>query len=186
MLSTSQQPFVANADVSHSVVVGMGTAHIFGSHAFIKRRRRDSDGEVRRDIERFLYVTIFSDSYDDLGSWGDPDDDHQISTGAFKDVRPAYPVPHHIRWNHTSTRTLPHRCRQNPSRHNCGPHFDYQYDVHQTKGRFRLGFIRGGLCRFPNVCRKRLWIPPLELRLDSMRVTTLELLLSCGKGTDVQ
>jgi len=45
---------------------------------------------------------VFSDStYDGLGSWGDPENDFQISTGGLKDIVLAYPVPHHIRRNFT-------------------------------------------------------------------------------------
>lgn len=45
---------------------------------------------------------MFSDSdYDGLGSWGDPKNDFQISTGGLKDVRLAYPIPHRIRRNFT-------------------------------------------------------------------------------------
>jgi tyrosinase len=45
---------------------------------------------------------MFSDSTcDGLGSWGDPGNDFQISTGVLKDMRLAYPVPHNIRRNFT-------------------------------------------------------------------------------------
>lgn len=55
-----------------------------------------------QDAPSFYNATIFSDSpCDGLGSWGDPDNDHQISTGAFKDLTLAYPVPHNIRRNYT-------------------------------------------------------------------------------------
>jgi len=55
-----------------------------------------------QDAADFEHATIFSNSTDDgLGSWGDPQNDFQISTGAFKDITVAYPVPHHIRRNYT-------------------------------------------------------------------------------------
>ena len=48
------------------------------------------------------HTTFLSDSdYDGLGSWGDPNNDFQISTGGLKDVMLAYPVPHRIRRNYT-------------------------------------------------------------------------------------
>ena len=54
------------------------------------------------DSADFYHATIFSDSsYDGLGSWGDPSNDFQISTGGLKDIRLAYPVPHNIRRNYT-------------------------------------------------------------------------------------
>ena len=50
------------------------------------------------DAADFYHATIFSDSdYDGLGSWGDPDNDYRIYTGALKDLVVAYPVPHHLR-----------------------------------------------------------------------------------------
>ena len=46
--------------------------------------------------------TIWSDSTTEgLGSWGVPDNDFQIATGGFKDIKVAYPVPHNIRRNFT-------------------------------------------------------------------------------------
>ena len=43
---------------------------------------------------------MFSNStYDGVGSWGDPANDNQISTGGFKNMTVAYPAPHHIRRN---------------------------------------------------------------------------------------
>ncbi|KAF9647450.1 Di-copper centre-containing protein [Thelephora ganbajun] len=55
-----------------------------------------------QDAADVYHSTIFSDSnFDGLGSWGDPDNDFQISTGGFKDIRVAYPVPHNIRRNYT-------------------------------------------------------------------------------------
>ena len=39
MLSTSQHPFVANADASKSVSFNVNTAIISGFHTFIKRRQ---------------------------------------------------------------------------------------------------------------------------------------------------
>ena len=54
------------------------------------------------DTADFYHATIFSDSdYDGLGSWGDPNDDFQISTGGFKNLTFAYPIPHRIRRNYT-------------------------------------------------------------------------------------
>ena len=54
------------------------------------------------DAADFEHATIWSNSTDDgLGSWGDPQNDFQIFTGAFKDITVAYPVPHHIRRNYT-------------------------------------------------------------------------------------
>ena len=56
----------------------------------------------RLDTADFYHATIFSDSdYDGLGSWGDPNNDFQISTGGLKDIMLAYPVPHRIRRNYT-------------------------------------------------------------------------------------
>lgn len=48
-------------------------------------------------------MTFLSDSeYDGLGTWGDPNDDIQISTGGLKDIMLAYPSgPHRIRRNFT-------------------------------------------------------------------------------------
>ena len=54
------------------------------------------------DTADFYNATIFSDSpYDGLGSWGDPDNDFQISTGGLNEFRLAYPVPHNLRRNFT-------------------------------------------------------------------------------------
>jgi len=56
----------------------------------------------KADAADFEHATIFSNSTSEgLGSWGDPTDDYQISTGGFKDMMVAYPVPHHIRRNYT-------------------------------------------------------------------------------------
>ena len=58
--------------------------------------------DARVDAADFYHATIWSNStYDGLGSWGDPKNDYQISTGGFKDIKVAYPVPHHIRRNFT-------------------------------------------------------------------------------------
>ena len=62
-LSTSQQPFAANADASKSVLIGMSTANISGFHTFIKRRRGKGDGEVRRHVERLLLRLDFSGEF---------------------------------------------------------------------------------------------------------------------------
>ena len=53
----------------------------------------------------FRNATIFNDSpTSGLGGWGDPNDDYQITTGAFAhDFEVAYPVPHRIRRNYTLT-----------------------------------------------------------------------------------
>ena len=54
------------------------------------------------DTSDFYHATILSDSdYDGLGSWGDPNNDFQISTGGFKNLTFAYPVPHRIYRNYT-------------------------------------------------------------------------------------
>ena len=54
------------------------------------------------DAADLYHATIWSDSdYDGLGSWGDPNNDYDISTGALKDMRIAYPVPHNLRRNFT-------------------------------------------------------------------------------------
>ena len=54
------------------------------------------------DTADFYHATIWSDSdYDGLGSWGDPNNDYDISTGALKDMRIAYPVPHSLRRQYT-------------------------------------------------------------------------------------
>jgi tyrosinase len=51
-----------------------------------------------QDTADFYNATIWSDSdYDGLGSWGDPNNDYDIFTGALKDMRIAYPVPHNLR-----------------------------------------------------------------------------------------
>ena len=58
--------------------------------------------EADVDAADFEHATIFSNStVEGLGSWGDPQNDFQISTGGFKDIRVAYPVPHNIRRNYT-------------------------------------------------------------------------------------
>jgi len=51
----------------------------------------------------FRNATIFNDSpKSGFGGWGDPNDDFQITTGAFAhDFRVAYPVPHRVRRNYT-------------------------------------------------------------------------------------
>lgn len=55
-----------------------------------------------KDTADFYHATIWSDSdYDGLGSWGDPNNDFQISTGGLKDMRVAYPVAHNLRRNYT-------------------------------------------------------------------------------------
>lgn len=54
------------------------------------------------DTADVYHTTLLSDSdYDGLGSWGDPNNDFQISTGGLKDIKLAYPVPHRIRRNYT-------------------------------------------------------------------------------------
>jgi len=56
----------------------------------------------RIDAPDFYHATIFSNStFDGLGSWGDPANDFQITTGGFRNMRVAYPVPHNIRRNFT-------------------------------------------------------------------------------------
>jgi len=58
--------------------------------------------DLQPDAADFYHSTIFSDStFDGVGSWGDPENDFQISTGGLKDIILAYPVPHHIRRNFT-------------------------------------------------------------------------------------
>lgn len=53
-----------------------------------------------KDTADFYDATIWSDEcYDGLGSWGDPKNDFQITTGGLKDIHLSYPVPHHIRRN---------------------------------------------------------------------------------------
>jgi len=53
------------------------------------------------DAPDFYHTTIFSNStFDGLGSWGDPENDNQITTGGFKNITVAYPVPHKIRRNY--------------------------------------------------------------------------------------
>ena len=51
----------------------------------------------------FPNATIFNDSpTSGFGGWGDPADDHHITTGALTDsFRLAYPVPHGLRRNYT-------------------------------------------------------------------------------------
>ena len=54
------------------------------------------------DTADFYHATIWSGSdFDGLGSWGDPKNDYEIFTGALKDMRVAYPVPHNLRRNFT-------------------------------------------------------------------------------------
>lgn len=62
-LSTSQQPFVANADASKSALINMSTADVSGFHAFVKRRRGKGDREVRRHVERLLLRLDFSGEF---------------------------------------------------------------------------------------------------------------------------
>jgi len=52
----------------------------------------------------FPNATIFDDSpTSGTGGWGDPNDDFQITTGAFAtDFEVAYPVPHRVRRNYTA------------------------------------------------------------------------------------
>lgn len=60
--------------------------------------------DPKADTADFYNATIFSDStYDGLGGWGDPNNDFQITTGGFKDIKLAYPVPHRIRRNYTNS-----------------------------------------------------------------------------------
>lgn len=51
----------------------------------------------------FPNATIFDDSpTTGFGGWGNPNDDYQITTGAFADdFELVYPVPHKIRRNYT-------------------------------------------------------------------------------------
>jgi len=45
-----------------------------------------------------------SDTTSGIGGWGDPDNDYQITDGAFAyDFPASYPVPHRIRRNYTVT-----------------------------------------------------------------------------------
>jgi len=61
-----------------------------------------------QDTADFYHATIFSDStYDGLGSWGDPNNDFQISTGGLEGMRLAYPSPHDLRRNFTLYPYLP-------------------------------------------------------------------------------
>ena len=63
---------------------------------------------MKVDTADFEHATIFSNSTKEgLGSWGDADNDYQISTGGFKDITVAYPVPHHIRRNYTLRPLIP-------------------------------------------------------------------------------
>lgn len=57
----------------------------------------------------FPNATIFDNSSTTgLGGWGDPNNDYQITTGAFAhDFEVAYPVPHGIRRNYTVRDTNP-------------------------------------------------------------------------------
>jgi tyrosinase len=58
--------------------------------------------DPKLDTADFYHATIWSDSdYDGLGSWGDPSNDYDITTGALKDMRIAYPVLHNLRRNFT-------------------------------------------------------------------------------------
>ena len=68
----------------------------------------DVGSDSKSDTADFYHATIFSD--DDcsgLGSWGDPNNDFQICTGGFKDMKLSYPVPHGIRRNYTLYFSLP-------------------------------------------------------------------------------
>jgi tyrosinase len=55
-----------------------------------------------KDASDVYHASIWSDSTTEgLGSWGVPENDFQINTGGFKDIKLAYPVPHNIRRNYT-------------------------------------------------------------------------------------
>ena len=58
-------------------------------------------------IPDFPNATIFNpSSTTGMGGFGDPNNDYQITTGAFaKDFEVAYPVPHRIRRNYTPVST---------------------------------------------------------------------------------
>jgi len=65
-------------------------------------KRLDDGPDTHLDTSDFYHSTLFSNStFDGVGSWGDPTNDFQISTGGLKDIRLAYPVPHQIRRNFT-------------------------------------------------------------------------------------
>jgi len=53
------------------------------------------------DAASFYASPFFGNTSTDVGGWGDPNNDFQITTGGFKDQIRAYPVPHHIRRNFT-------------------------------------------------------------------------------------
>lgn len=57
----------------------------------------------------FANATIFNDSLTSgFGGWGNPADDHQITTGAFADdFEVVYPVPHRIRRSYTAGSSHP-------------------------------------------------------------------------------
>lgn len=68
----------------------------------LKQEYLDAGPDTQADTKDPKHATIFSDStHDGLGSWGDSDNDYQISTGGLKDVMLTYPAPHHIRRNYT-------------------------------------------------------------------------------------
>jgi len=55
-----------------------------------------------KDSADFEHSFLFnSDPEVGFGGWGDPNNDYQISTGAFADIIRSYPVPNHIRRNFT-------------------------------------------------------------------------------------
>lgn len=65
-------------------------------------RSLNASPNPKLDAPDFYHATILSNStFDGVGSWGDPQNDFQIFTGAFQDIEVAYPVPHHIRRNFT-------------------------------------------------------------------------------------
>ena len=53
------------------------------------------------DAASFYESPFFGNTSADVGGWGDPNNDNQITTGGFKDVIRAYPTPHHIMRNFT-------------------------------------------------------------------------------------
>ena len=57
----------------------------------------------------FGSASIFNDSpTSGLGGWGNPNDDYQITTGAFaQNFQVVYPVPHRIRRNYTARSNNP-------------------------------------------------------------------------------
>ena len=68
----------------------------------LSTRALDFGFDPKLDTADVYHATIFSDSdYDGLGSWGDPSNDYRIYSGALKDMRVAYPVPHNLRRNFT-------------------------------------------------------------------------------------